>query len=356
MMERLLVAQIQQLRGSLEGQLRADAGAARSPAGGVPWSPGDRLVATVESLRGPDRALLRIGSYAFDAPATAGAFAGQKLELVFVSASPRVTFALAPEAAREEGPQMRDAGRQVDISGAARRLDSLLAGLAKHTGGALEAQESKPLIQGAPADTKALASALQDHVSRSGMFYESHLENWAEGRMPLERIRQEPQARIPLASQALEPDAGPDETRAAATSENLSLPASGRAGDDPDPVHPNAMPQVKAQLEVLQSGQIAWQGQAWPGQDLRMEIQEEPHAEGDDPEMRVWTSRLRLELPRLGTVEAILQLTGQQLRVRLSAQEARSAEQMRDAQPRLVEQIDDARLSLVQFDVDAAAN
>ncbi len=88
---------------------------------------------------------------------------------------------------------------------------------------------------------------------------------------------------------------------------------------------------------------------------MRIEIEEEPQSGAEPDGARAWTSRLRLELPRLGCVDVVMQLSGQQLRVRISAADADSAAELRDGHPRLLAQLEDARLSLVEFDVGAAA-
>ena len=358
MVDRLLVAEIQLLRGSLEGQLRAESAAARtSQVPQLPWRPGERLSASVDILRGSERAILRIGSFAFDALVPPGAYPGQKLELVFISASPRVTFGLVPSAPGQPDSDTLDPGKHVDISRAARRLDSIFAALARSPEQDDEAtKEVKPLVQGFPADAKALATALQERVSRSGMFYESHLEHWAEGRLPLERIRQEPQGQLAVPARSGTSEEASDRLPRPSQLNAHNVVAQPAAGEDEtDAVHPATVPQVRAQLEALQSGQIAWQGQVWSGQDMRIEIEEEPQSGAEPDGARPWTSRLRLELPRLGCVDVVMQLSGQQLRVRISAADADSAAELRDWQPRLLAQLEDARLSLVEFDVGAAA-
>ncbi len=41
----------------------------------------------------------------------------------------------------------------------------------------------------------SLATSLQSGVENSGMFYESHLQAWAQGNYPLQRLLQEPQGK-----------------------------------------------------------------------------------------------------------------------------------------------------------------
>jgi len=352
MVDRLLLAQIQLLRSAMDGALRAESSQAGTSEQ-LPWKPGERVTATVEAARPGERMLLRIGNYAFDAPALPTAATGQKLDLIFVSASPRATFAL-PEAALGASRSL-DAPRHVEISGAARRLESLLVSLKGDSAqGAQAGKALQPLISAPPLDTKVLASALQENVVRSGIFYESHLEHWVEGRIPLDRIRQEPQGQIALPARTDERanDGDAPVGKATVQSEGARAAAAAYSAERSEPVHPSAMPQVKAQLEALQSGQVAWQGQLWPGQDMKLEIEEDLHPELAETE-RVWTSRLRIALPRLGQVDAVLLLSGAHLRIRLSTPNEGSAAELVQAQARLAEQFTDARLNLVELDVDA---
>ena len=172
--------------------------------------------------------------------------------------------------------------------------------------------------------------------------------------MPLDRLRQEPQGQIPVPARAAVEEMDDRGARIATAQQPVAATASGEDGSDP--VHPAALPQVRAQLEALQTGQIAWQGQAWPGQALQIGIEEELTAGTELDGERRWTSRLRLELPRLGTVDVVLQLSGQQLSVRMSADDAASAAELRGEQPRLLQQLDDARLALVEFNVNGATD
>jgi len=90
--------------------------------------------------------------------------------------------------------------------------------------------QTAPLLPAAPrseADIPKLAAALQGTLQRSGLFYESHLAQWAQGNYPLEALRAEPQnvltGREP-ASASLSPNA-PAAERMPPSS--LALPAEG---------------------------------------------------------------------------------------------------------------------------------
>ncbi|MDD5335623.1 MAG: flagellar hook-length control protein FliK [Rhodoferax sp.] len=165
-------------------------------------------------------------------------------------------------------------------------------------------------------DGRQLAATLLDTVAHSGLFYESHLQQFAAGERTLAQLAREPQAHLGSLAQASE--AGP----AAALATASGAPAS------PDPVaaiHPQAVALVRQQLELLALPLFRWSGEAWPGTPLEWEIQEEsrePQGGADEPApQRSWTSKLALELPTLGALEARLNLAGNTLQLRLAARQ-----------------------------------
>jgi hypothetical protein len=158
--------------------------------------------------------------------------------------------------------------------------------------------------QGAP-DPAQLAAQLRQAVAKSGLFYESHLAEWAEGKRSLAELMAEPQAHKA-------PGTPPTDT---------------------------ALSQlVNQQLATHESGQLVWQGQLVPGQQMRWEIgREHDGAPADrDTEHPGWHSGLRLRFPLLGEVEASLSLRGAQLHIELLAG-ADTAAALRAAAPRLQE-------------------
>jgi hypothetical protein len=96
-------------------------------------------------------------------------------------------------------------------------------------------------------------------------------------------------------------------------------------------VHPETIPLVRQQLDLLATGQFRWTGEAWPGAKLDWTIEQEGDewdrsgggtaSEEDQP----WRTRLTLSLPALGTVDADLTLTGSRLVARVQASPAGAA-------------------------------
>ncbi len=121
---------------------------------------------------------------------------------------------------------------------------------------------------------------------------------------------------------------------------------------------------VQQQLATLAQGAVVWVGQVWPGQDMQWRIEREqgrarPDDEGDAQGARGWTSVLRLDLPRLGSLVATVHLgADQHVRVHLqhAAQAAGALRAQRDALRSAVQaaglQLDD--IALQQSDPGAA--
>ena len=107
------------------------------------------------------------------------------------------------------------------------------------------------------------------------------------------------------------------------------------------------------QLDALATQTYAWQGQIWPGQQMQWEIEEQSGERRTDDESGArWQTRLRLQLPQLGGIEAHLTLRpGGEIGIALSAEQRPSEQRLESAAPRLREQLADAGLRLTQFTV-----
>jgi hypothetical protein len=378
----ILQAQIQGLRTSVEGRLRADAdGGAQTS---VPWKPGEQVTATVEAHRAGDRFLLRAGQFLFDVALPIQAQLGERMRLQFLSSAPRVTFALVPNEADSASPSGASVrSPPVEISPSARSLAALVASLrggappGTNTAGGAAAGVSAQAAQGAasssrtppahpifaaqallpapPADSRLLAAALRTAIEESGVFYESHLRQWLAGERSTEALLREPQGRVTPALPPSLPAAPPDEATAGAERAPHAASAPPAAATRAEPVDPQLLTQIRMQLETLDARQLVWQGQPWPGQPIEWRIDDPPQREGGQGAEFAWTSQLRLVLPRLGEIEAQLALGSRGLSLRLSAHDARSGEVLRAAQADLAHALEQAGLRLTAFDVSAAA-
>lgn len=120
---------------------------------------------------------------------------------------------------------------------------------------------------------------------------------------------------------------GQPQARAGATLADTLLPAMHDAAGQAtgSPVHPAVIPLVRQQLDMLATGEFRWNGEAWPGVRVDWSIQQDDYDARDsrhggaDADDIPWRTRLTLALPKLGTVDAELTLTGTTLAVRVQA-------------------------------------
>lgn len=139
-------------------------------------------------------------------------------------------------------------------------------------------------------------------------------------------------------------------TTTAVATDAASLAALGKSGSMEE--IPGAIRQlVQQQLESLDRRQVSWTGQVWPGQTMQWDIEEDGGRNGRqaeaNPSATVWRSRLQLDLPSLGPVNALVTLTGkQQVDVRFSVVVPDTAQRIRDHQQKLDNALQAAGLQL----------
>lgn len=327
-----------------------------------------------------------------------------------------------------------------------------------------------PLSPQAPTlAVPALAATLARTVAGSGLFYESHLQQYVAGTRTLAQMVQEPQAglssagrrvmTVPAASlaepdlaprragglpvpavpasavavtgavsvlpglgtQALvaaqqdaapdspdssaeagaAPDRGPQPSVRAAHPETAELAAaysrvgmpesalttlhgaggqeftdwSSGTGSVPVPkrgepvaaIHPEAVALVRQQLEMLALPVFRWSGEGWPGMPMDWEIREQRGEqqeqegekgrgdEGDIPAVSTWTTRITMQLPRLGTVDLRLSLADTALRLHLVASEKATVALLDAGRDVLPDRFDALGLQLTELQIGAVA-
>jgi len=189
---------------------------------------------------------------------------------------------------------------------------------------------SLPVFPDAPLDTALAAATLRELIALSGLFYESHQAEWVSGMRQTGELLREPQARFaPLSAppaNVTRPQAGSVPDFAPHASMPSSAPAATpAAGAAPAQVAPEAIPVIQQQVNALEARHLVWNGQIWPGQPMRWEIEEaaDEAPEAGEPQT-VWRTRVVLTLPHLGEVSALLVLGAAGLTVRLDAAQART--------------------------------
>jgi hypothetical protein len=359
---------------------------AETPLEAPEWVPGQRLQAVVLSNLPNGRFQVLVSDHELDMNLPRNTQPGEKLELTFVAANPRPTFVLT-----RDMPLPQGVPSDAKLSQAARFLGALLRGDVPATGKeqAATVGRATPLLPGPPTDAPELARQLGKVLSQSGMFYESHQAQWVAGQRPLAELLLEPQGRLSprlaqqhgaapvLAERSVEVgknqsapvpversvEAGKNqlasmlvEQRSGEAGKNqpLNVPVSDRLPSEP--VHPQATGLVRQQLEVLDGRQVVWQGQVWPGQTMEWQV-EERDARGQESEpgdASEWHTTLRLQMPRLGTVSAALNLTPGGVQLKLSTNESVTAAAMKNRQEELRKSMEASGLKILSFAVEVA--
>jgi len=331
---------------------------------------GKSMQAEVLSRLSDGSFVVRVADMAARMPLPNGVQAGSQVPLTLVALNPRPTFQLAtaqggqafaeagpalPEGAGVQGaplaylegkeaaalarasallagtqlpssPLGADGGAGASLSKAGKALGDVIAAAQNSATQQTAALGRTPLLGAPSLDTSQIAAALQQGMEKSGLFYESHVAEWAQGARTQAELAAEPQAR------GMAPPSDP------ATAQLINL-----------------------QLNAHEQARVAWQGQLWPGQDLHWKIERDtPSDDADgraaqgDADRASWQSSLRLRFGALGEVEAKVVLSGGQLHIRLDA--PASARALLEAgSGRLADALDAAGTPLTTLAIHAAA-
>ncbi len=280
-----------------------------------------------------------------------GTKAGDTLDLTLLAVQPRPTFLLGKP----------DPGATISLSNAGRLIGNMLQ----------QTQEGSmpttlvgkaPVLSTPGAPAPQIAAALQNTIAFSGLFYESHVAQWALGARPTADLLREPPAKrvatsilgTPQPTPASEPETGGELNRLVNNLRGLvtgerAQPADAqkvavltRSADLQEAIAPvsNKQPEVAGaeavklislQLDALEQRRIMWQGELFPGQPLEWEIKDETPQKGKDqaePEP-VWNSTVKFSLPTLGAVSASIRLVGDRVQIQVNTPSAETASALR---------------------------
>ncbi|UVW27879.1 flagellar hook-length control protein FliK [Massilia sp. H6] len=182
-----------------------------------------------------------------------------------------------------------------------------------------------PLVATQGADAISIARGLEQAVGKSGLFYESHVAEWAQGARAIAELQSEPQQQL------------------------------ARDGVRQLPLDPSTAQFINLQLSTQEQAQLTWQGNLWPGQPMQLEVARDTREghQGADEADTPWHGRLRLRFPQLGELDARLTLTGGRLQVQFAAGSEASAEVLRRHMGSLAGALDAAGTELAGFEVRA---
>lgn len=322
-------------------------------------TPGQKVPAHVVANLPNGRFQVLIADKALDMNLPKNTQPGDTVELVFVTAKPRLTFILASDlgnvAATANGTNARP---QVSLSETARFLGGLLEKAAQPEAAQTRATniaQTAPLLSGAPEKTLDLAQTLRGALTQSGLFYESHQAQWVAGQRPISDLLHEPQGRLsPATANLATPNMNASELQQTTSlMQNQNDALSGKPLAGAQPAHPETLPIVRQQLEALDTRQVMWQGQVWPGQAMDWRIEERSAREQGcvDIEQPEWQTSLHLVLPQLGEISARLILHPQGMRIQLGAAESATVKLMTEQRPALQQGMETSGLHLAEIRV-----
>jgi hypothetical protein len=85
---------------------------------------------------------------------------------------------------------------------------------------------------------------------------------------------------------------------------------------------PDAVQIINQQLHALETRQLTWSGELWPGQQMDWEIKEETaRPQHSQEQEKIWYSTVHFDLPHLGKVSANIRLTGGHLSMQIAAKD-----------------------------------
>jgi hypothetical protein len=324
-----------------------------------PIEPGQQLQGAVQSQVSSGLFKVLVAGQSLQMRLPDGVRTGDILSLRVVSKIPPLTFSIAASTA--------PISTQEQISAAAR----LIANLAELP---LERPVTQKLVRTAVAQTLAaapeirqLATALRDALSHSGLFYESHQAQWVRGERSTAQLLVEPQnqlmdkniaalakdqsARITHSGLSVLPNdqnSPTANTSTAADTQSDSLPAAANAL----PIAKELLPLVQQQLHALETHQITWTGQVWPGQDMQWEIQGQPEQNTAQRDERRWSTEMELAMSKLGDVHAKLVFSAQGLKLTLQAADPATTALFNRAMPKLQAALADVHIPLLASAVE----
>ena len=304
-----------------------------------------------------------------------GTTVGSKLQMTLLTDSPRPTFLLEAQT-DSNSASLSNAGKIISNVLQSAELASAPNTLVGKT----------PIVAEPTGNPAQIAASLQGSVEQSGLFYESHVGQWASGELPLATLMQEPQmqgkAQIANApgesgakSQAATINGGVvlqrpatsdaelakliDDARASADAHSTlgqaigtllanarGLPQEVDTVVKPTLITPESAQTIHLQLNVLEQNKYVWHGELWPGQQMEWEIEEDAaHQNPQNPdggEQAAWNSTVRFQLPSLGKISASIHLSGGRVQMRLATDSAAAASRLQAHGKELADALDGA--------------
>ena len=287
------------------------------------FTPGHKYKALVEGRLPNGNSSVLISNKLFQMQLPENIHPGDKLELLFLTGNTRLKFAL------ENTNHTLLPKYSATISQTGRLLDVLIQNADK-----TDIQSSAnltPILNNSSISKQELPALLQKAILQSGLFYESHLAKWVNGKNTLEKIQQEPQN----------------------TSNSLTNQPSTSAISTP-PVSSQNLSLVQQQLMALETGQIVWRGEIWNGQHMEWSISEDEPGNRDDHTISTrWKTKLTLTFPELGKITASITLNTQDIQIKLRAHKAETIQLLKNSQALLKQNMQTTGLAVNSFELNS---
>lgn len=303
------------------------------------FEPGQKLQGSVQAQVAPGLFKVRIGDQVIQMQLPATIKSGDTVALQVMATQPRFVFSMSASTNPLSTPEQ--------LSSASRLLSALSQQQPEKA--YVRATQKTPLwpVPQAP-DSAQLAGQLREALSYSGLFYESHQAQWLQGARSTAELMQEPQ-NLPSGQTAATADAAEESSFNPALRHTPPLPQDGGAADIPE--HLQSL--VQQQLNALETRQMVWQGNIWPGQPMQWEIHEheQPPQASEAEGLRQWTTLVNLALPRLGEISAKLHFGANGLNLALEAGTAMTRATLSNAAEHLISSLAENGIQTINMQV-----
>lgn len=298
---------------------------------------GQRIQATIKEQVSPGLFKVEVAGQTLQMQLPGPLKSGSVVQLQVMSNTPRLTFSFFASSNPIPTPE--------SISSTSRFLSNLTELPLERT--LIQSAAGEPVwpATGPAIDGKQLATALHNALGNSGLFYESHQAQWVRGERSTAQLLIEPQNQRNDKT-SVEPDKTAMQPDNAALSPDKSTTGSGL------PITKELVSMVQQQLHTLETHQLTWTGQIWPGQQMQWEIQGEPERHQALPDERKWSTEMELALPSLGDVHAKLVLSQGKLKLTLHTADVNSAALFNQRLPNLARTLADAGIPLTSAVVE----
>lgn len=236
----------------------------------------------------------------------------------------------------------------LDLSDAGKLINQLLKESASYTTiNKANINNNSPLLLTPPSTNQAKSIAnilnsisiisdtlnlqLKHQITSSGLFYESHVAAWTQGKFQQQKLFQEPQANIPI------------ELRESILNKTDNI------------LHEKIVQLIHQQLDVGENHKINWQGMLFPNAPMEWVVKEEKSNTSkknvDKEKNTNWNSTIRLSLPTLGEIEVRLQLQNEFLSLNIAAKKTDSVDILKESQNILNQTIQNTGTTIQAFSI-----